>query len=124
MRTTSARWIQVDKFMSTNALNTAVIDLRSDTVTLPSQAMRQAMSLAPVGDDVYGEDPTTNRLQRDLAKMFGKEEGLFFPSGTQANLAAIGAHCEVGNRSVCMCVRVYVCMCVSVHVYAHAYMFL
>jgi threonine aldolase len=65
------------------------IDLRSDTVTLPSPAMRQAMAVAPVGDDQYGEDPSVNRLQERLAELLGKEAALFVPSGTMANQIAL-----------------------------------
>ena len=65
------------------------IDLRSDTVTLPSPAMRQAMAVAPVGDDQYGEDPSVNRLQERLAELLGKEAALFVPSGTMANQTAL-----------------------------------
>src|SRR5438270_12018100 len=61
------------------------IDLRSDTVTLPSPGMRQTMAAAPVGDDQYGEDPTVNRLQERIAELLGKEAALFVPSGTMAN---------------------------------------
>ena len=68
------------------------IDLRSDTVTQPTPAMRRAMAEAPVGDDVYGEDPTVNRLQQMAAGLLGKEAGLFVPSGTMGNLAAVLAH--------------------------------
>lgn len=77
-----------------------MIDLRSDTVTLPSAAMRQAMAAAEVGDDVFGDDPTVNRLQATLAEMTGHEAGLFFPSGTQSNLAALMAHCARGEEFV------------------------
>jgi threonine aldolase len=87
------------RVLSTSA-DSSVIDLRTDTVTLPSKAMRQAMCDAVVGDDVFGEDPTTNQLQQHLAELFGKEQGLFFPSGTQANLAAIGAHCDRGDEII------------------------
>src|SRR5512137_854516 len=65
------------------------IDLRSDTVTLPSPAMRKAMAEAPVGDDQYGEDPTVNRLQERVASLLGKEAALFMPSGTMANQVAL-----------------------------------
>ena len=61
------------------------IDLRSDTVTLPSEAMRAAMARAPVGDDQYGEDPSVNTLQERIASLLGKEAALFVPSGTMAN---------------------------------------
>jgi threonine aldolase len=76
------------------------IDLRSDTVTLPTPAMRQAMAQAEVGDDVYGEDPTVNRLQALAASMVGKEAGLFVPSGTMSNLAAVLAHCNRGDEVI------------------------
>jgi len=61
------------------------IDLRSDTVTWPTEAMRKAMAQAPVGDDVYGDDPTVNELERLAAEMTGKEAALFVPSGTFGN---------------------------------------
>jgi threonine aldolase len=76
------------------------IDLRSDTVTLPTPAMRQAMAMAEVGDDVYGEDPTVNRLQNLAASLVGKEAGLFVPSGTMSNLTAVLAHCERGDEVI------------------------
>jgi threonine aldolase len=75
-----------------------VIDLRSDTLTRPGEAMRDAMYAAPVGDDVYGEDPTVNALQQRLADDLGFEAGLFVPSGTQSNLLALLAHCERGDE--------------------------
>jgi threonine aldolase len=74
------------------------IDLRSDTVTEPSQAMRDAMPLAAVGDDVYGDDPTVNRLQDFGAELFGFEAGMFAPSGTQTNLIALMTHCGRGDE--------------------------
>ncbi|MEI7430138.1 MAG: low-specificity L-threonine aldolase [Betaproteobacteria bacterium] len=77
-----------------------MIDLRSDTVTRPGQAMLVAMAEAKVGDDVWGDDPTINRLQEALAERTGKEAGLFFPSGTQSNLAALMAHCARGDEYV------------------------
>jgi threonine aldolase len=77
-----------------------IIDLRSDTVTQPTPAMREAMAQAAVGDDVYGEDPTVNRLQELGAAMLGKEAGLFVPSGTMGNLASILAHCERGDEVI------------------------
>ncbi len=76
------------------------IDLRSDTVTQPTPAMRQAMARAEVGDDVYGEDPTINRLQELAANMVGKEAGLFVPTGTMSNLAAMLAHCTRGDEVI------------------------
>ncbi|MFN3703490.1 low-specificity L-threonine aldolase [Thermomonas sp.] len=75
-----------------------VVDLRSDTVTQPTAAMREAMHAAPVGDDVYGEDPTVNALQERLAAMLGFEAGLFVPTGTQSNLLALLSHCERGDE--------------------------
>ena len=66
-----------------------VIDLRSDTVTKPSVGMRDAMASAPVGDDVYGEDPTINSLEERVAQLFGKEAALFCPSGSLANQLSI-----------------------------------
>jgi threonine aldolase len=74
------------------------VDLRSDTVTRPTPAMRAAMAAAEVGDDVYGEDPTVNALQRRLADELGFEDALFVPSGTQSNLLALMSHCERGDE--------------------------
>ncbi len=74
------------------------IDLRSDTVTQPGEAMRAVMAAAPVGDDVYGDDPTVNELQAVTADMFGFEAGLFAPSGTQSNLIALLLHCARGDE--------------------------
>jgi threonine aldolase len=76
------------------------IDLRSDTVTHPTPAMWEAMAKAEVGDDVYGEDPTINRLEELSAERLGKEAGLFVPSGTMANLAAILTHCNRGDEMI------------------------
>jgi threonine aldolase len=75
-----------------------VVDLRSDTVTRPTRAMREAMLEADVGDDVYGEDPTVNALQQRLADELGFDAGLFVPSGTQSNLLALMSHCERGDE--------------------------
>ena len=77
-----------------------MIDLRSDTVTQPTPAMRQAMAQAEVGDDVYGEDPSINRLQDLAATYMGKETGLFIPSGTMGNLVAVLAHCGRGDEVI------------------------
>ena len=77
-----------------------MIDLRSDTVTQPSAAMRAAMAQAAVGDDVFGDDPTVNKLQEVAAARFGMQAGLFFPSGTQSNLAAVMAHCQRGEEVI------------------------
>lgn len=76
------------------------IDLRSDTVTHPTEAMRQAMAVAEVGDDVFGEDPTINRLQELAAEKMGKEAGLFVPTGTMGNLLAVMAHCQRGDEAL------------------------
>jgi threonine aldolase len=75
-----------------------VIDLRSDTVTRPTSAMREAMARADVGDDVYGEDPSVNRLQERAAELLGKQAALFVPSGTMANQIALLCHCERGDE--------------------------
>ena len=74
------------------------VDLRSDTVTRPTAGMREAMLRAEVGDDVYGEDPSVNRLQQRVAHALGFEAALFVPSGTQGNLVALMAHCERGDE--------------------------
>jgi threonine aldolase len=74
------------------------IDLRSDTVTRPSAEMRRIMTEAPVGDDVFGDDPTVNALQHYAAELFGKERALFFPSGTMSNQAALHAHTRRGDE--------------------------
>ena len=76
------------------------IDLRSDTVTRPTPAMREAMGAAEVGDDVYGDDPTVARLEELAAGMLGKEAGMFVPSGTQSNLCALLVHCGRGDEYV------------------------
>jgi threonine aldolase len=76
------------------------IDLRSDTVTRPTAAMRAAMAQAEVGDDVFGDDPSVNRLQDRAAELFGMEAGLYFPTGTQSNLAALMAHCQRGDEVI------------------------
>ena len=75
-----------------------MIDLRSDTVTQPTAAMRAAMAAAPVGDDVFGDDPTINALQERVAALLGKEAALFMPTGTQSNLCGLMAHCERGDE--------------------------
>ena len=77
-----------------------MIDLRSDTVTRPGPAMRAAMAAAEVGDDVFGDDPTVLRLQERAAALFGLEAALFFPSGTQSNLAALMSHCQRGEEYI------------------------
>jgi threonine aldolase len=75
-------------------------DFRSDTITRPSPAMRQAMAAAEVGDDVFGDDPTVKRLEAHLAELLGKEAALFVPSGTQSNLIALMAHCGRGDEYI------------------------
>ncbi len=77
-----------------------MIDLRSDTVTRPTPAMRVAMAAAEVGDDVFGDDPTVNALQQRIAAMLGKEAALFLPSGTQSNLCALMSHCGRGDEYI------------------------
>lgn len=77
-----------------------VIDLRSDTVTQPTAGMRDAMARAPLGDDVYGEDPTVNKLESWLAERLGFAAGLFVPSGTMSNLLGLMAHCERGDEYI------------------------
>src|SRR5918999_579869 len=77
------------------------IDLRSDTVTRPSPAMRAAMAAAEVGDDVFGEDPTVRRLEERVAAMLGKEAALYVPSGTMSNQIAVKAHCQPGDELLC-----------------------
>ncbi len=77
-----------------------IIDLRSDTVTKPTPAMREAMYRAEVGDDVFGEDPTVNRLERRTAERLGKEAALFVASGTMGNLVSLLAHCQRGDEVI------------------------
>jgi threonine aldolase len=77
-----------------------LVDLRSDTVTRPTAAMREAMMSAPLGDDVFGDDPTVNALQERIAAITGKEAALFMPSGTQSNLCGILAHCGRGDEYI------------------------
>ena len=77
------------------------IDLRSDTVTLPTAEMREAMARAEVGDDVYGEDPTVNRLERRAAEILGKEAAVFVPTGTMANTIGVKLHTEHGQEVIC-----------------------
>jgi len=76
------------------------VDLRSDTVTRPSAGMRKAMLEAELGDDVFGDDPTVNRLQALSASLFGFEAALLFPTGTQSNLAALMGHCGRGEGAI------------------------
>ena len=78
-----------------------MIDLRSDTVTRPTAAMREAMATAEVGDDVYGEDPTVNRLEAEAAAVFGREAAIFLPTGTMGNQIAIRLHTQHGQEVIC-----------------------
>jgi len=78
-----------------------VIDLRSDTVTKPTQTMRQAMFSAEVGDDVYGEDPTVNKLEQRAAELFAREAAIFVPTGTMGNQIAIKVHTQPGHEVIC-----------------------
>src|SRR5580658_2144579 len=81
--------------------STPAIDLRSDTVTKPSPEMRRAMFEAEVGDDVYAEDPTINRLERRAAEIFGREAAIFVPSGTMGNQIAVKLHTHHGQEVIC-----------------------
>jgi threonine aldolase len=76
------------------------VDLRSDTVTKPTPEMREAMAEAEVGDDVYRDDPTVNRLEAQAAEMLGKEASIFVPSGTMGNLLALLVHCQRGDEVI------------------------
>ncbi len=76
------------------------VDLRSDTVTLPTEEMREAIAAADLGDDVFGEDPTVNRLQEVAASMLGKEAGLLVSSGTQGNLVSLMAQTRPGEEAI------------------------
>src|SRR6201986_5337841 len=77
------------------------IDLRSDTVTKPTPAMRAAMAAAQVGDDVYGEDPTLNLLEARAAEVFGREAAIFVPTGTMGNQIAVRLHTQHGQEVIC-----------------------
>jgi threonine aldolase len=82
----------------THSNNQPLIDLRSDTVTRPTEAMRHAMAQAEVGDDVFGDDPSINRLEARMADLAGKEAALLLPTGTQSNLVALLSHCQRGDE--------------------------
>lgn len=86
--------------ISTKFSTQSRVDLRSDTVTRPTDAMRAAMFAAPLGDDVFGDDPSVNALQEKLAALLGFEAALFVPSGTQSNLCAVLSHCERGDEYI------------------------
>src|SRR5881296_1561520 len=81
-------------------MNRPIVDLRSDTVTRPTPAMREAMASAEVGDDVFGDDPTVHRLEQRGAEIFGKEAALLVPSGTMANQCCIGALTRPGDEMI------------------------
>src|ERR671934_894020 len=87
--------------MSNQDKTLGVVDLRSDTVTRPTPEMRRAMAEAEVGDDVYGEDPTINRLEQRAAEIFGREAAIFVPSGTMGNQIAIRLHTHHGQEVIC-----------------------
>src|SRR5689334_22065279 len=87
--------------LQSGAANAGVVDLRSDTVTRPTLAMRRAMAEAEVGDDVYLEDPTVNSLERRAAEIFGKEAALFVPTGCMGNLIAIKVWTHHGDEVIC-----------------------
>ena len=90
----------MDPISTSEASDGAVVDLRSDTVTRPTSAMREAMLAAPLGDDVFGDDPSVQALQACIAEMLGFEAALFVPTGTQSNLCAILAHCQRGDEYI------------------------
>jgi len=83
-----------------NSASRTMVDLRSDTVTQPTEAMRAAMMAAPLGDDVFADDPSVNALQRQIAELLGFEAALFVPTGTQSNLCAILSHCQRGDEYI------------------------
>ena len=82
-------------------MSTTFIDYRSDTVTRPTPAMREAMAAAPLGDDVFGEDPSINQLEEKCARLFGMEAAVFCPSGTMTNQIAIKCHTQPGDEVIC-----------------------
>ena len=93
--------VDADEVKASGKMLEGVVDLRSDTVTRPTAEMRQAMTAAEVGDDVYGEDPTVNRLEKRAAEIFGKEAALFVPTGCMGNLIAIKIWTHHGNEVIC-----------------------
>jgi threonine aldolase len=90
----------LDKLSGEQAAMATIIDLRSDTVTRPTVEMRAAMAAAEVGDDVYGEDPTVNLLERRAAERFGREAALFVPTGTMGNQIGIRLHTQPGQEVI------------------------
>src|ERR1700730_18399055 len=93
--------VDPDQVAEAGKIPAGVVDLRSDTVTKPTPEMRRAMAEAEVGDDVYGEDPTVNRLERRAAEILGKEASLFVPTGTMANTIGVKLHTEHGQEVIC-----------------------
>lgn len=93
--------LSADDLKTSQPKTTPAIDLRSDTVTKPTPEMRRAMAEAEVGDDVYGEDPTINRLEQRAAEIFGKEASIFVPTGTMGNQIAIKIHTKHGQEIIC-----------------------
>jgi len=93
--------VDPDQLPEVSKIPAEAVDLRSDTVTRPTTEMRRAMAEAEVGDDVYGEDPTVNRLERRAAEIFGKEAALFVPTGCMGNLIAIKVWTHHGNEVIC-----------------------
>src|SRR3981189_1703308 len=93
--------VDPDQLEKVSKIPAGVVDLRSDTVTRPTAEMRRAMAEAEVGDDVYGEDPTVNRLERRAAEILGKEAALFVPTGTMANTIGVKLHTEHGQEVIC-----------------------
>src|SRR5260221_5491424 len=90
-----------DQLAEAGKIPAGVVDLRSDTVTRPTPEMRRAMGEAEVGDDVYGEDPTVNRLEKRAAEIFGKEAALFVPTGCMGNLIAVKVWTHHGDEVIC-----------------------
>src|SRR2546422_7107157 len=93
--------VDPDQVAEAGKIPEGVVDLRSDTVTRPTTEMRRAMAEAEVGDDVYGEDPTVNRLEKRAAEIFGKEAALFVPTGCMGNLTAIKVWTHHGDEVIC-----------------------
>ena len=97
----SYHYIHINKTREIGEIMQKIVDLRSDTVTKPSLEMRRAMYDAEVGDDVFGDDPTVNKLQESVAELLGKEASLFVPSGSMANLIAMSCHTSPGDEVYC-----------------------
>src|SRR5467141_302728 len=93
--------VDPDQIAEAGKIPAGAVDLRSDTVTKPTPEMRRAMAEAEVGDDVYGEDPTVNRLERRAAEILGKEAALFVPTGTMANTIGLKLNTEHGQEIIC-----------------------